>query len=150
MTQVRYSSRLARLIANTTEDDEGCWIWQGRLNRSGGYPIFSERVEGYKNHVATYAHRAVLEEWLGYFFPHDEAGHSRCYKTACINPECLEIQTSAHNLAERRGYAVKTINASWIPVLYPTPAREEAERIEAFLDKVFFGPKVRGRKTCPF
>src|SRR5690349_15111551 len=111
MSQTRYSSRLARLIANTAEDDAGCWLWQGRVNNQG-YPVFAERVEGSTFPVTTYAHRAMLEEWHGYYFPHDEAGHATCYKPVCIRPGCLEVQTRAHNLAERRGYAVRTLGAS--------------------------------------
>jgi len=52
--------------------------------------------------------------------------------------------------AERRGYEVKTIRASWIPVLYPTAAREEAEKIDAFLDAYFAGKTGRKGKKCPF
>jgi len=147
--QVRYSSRLERLIANTKVDEDGCWIWFGRLSRDG-YPMFTERFEDAPHPVKLYAHRAMLEEWHGYHFPHDEAGHTRCYKPACIRPDCLEIQTRAHNLAERRGYEVKTIRASWIPVLYPTAAREEAEKIDAFLDAYFAGKTGRKGKKCPF
>lgn len=147
--RVRYGSRLERLIANTIVDDDGCWIWFGRKDKDG-YGLMAERVEGKEHPVAIRVHRAMLEEWHGYYFPHDEAGHAICYKPACIRPDCLEIQAPAHNLAERRGYAAPKDGKRWIPVLYPTPAREEAERIDAFLDAYFAGKTGRKGKICPF
>jgi len=125
-----YSSMFARLAANTVEDDDGCWIWQGRTNK--GYPVFTRRVPGRAHPVPVYAHRVMLEETTGYLFPHDEAGHYRCFKPLCIRPDCLRIETQAENLSARRGYA--PCAGRWIPVLYPTPARELAERIDLFLD----------------
>jgi hypothetical protein len=62
----------------------------------------------------------MLEEVLRCYFPFDEAGHL-CSNTLCINPDHLEVQTSAYNLAQRRGYAMpKTVvGKPWIPVLFP-------------------------------
>lgn len=78
----------------------------------------------------------MLEETTGYLFPFDEAGHYRCFKPQCIRPDCLRIETQAENLSTRRGYA-PTEAGRWIPVLFPTPARELADAIDEFLDGYF-------------
>lgn len=128
-----YDSRYERLVANTEEDADGCWIWKGRTHR--GYPVFTQREPGRPHPVKRYAHRAMLEEVTGYLFPFDEAGHYRCFKPACIHPDHLRIETSAENLSSRRGYA--PCAGRWIPVLFPTPARQAAEEIDAHLEKYF-------------
>lgn len=130
-----YDSLYARLVANSVETDAGCWEWTGRVNRDNGYPVFTERMPDKPHPVKRYAHRAMLEETTGYLFPFDQAGHYRCYNTACINPDHLRIETSAENLSTRRGYA--PCQGRWIPVLFPTPARELGDQIEAFLDTIF-------------
>lgn len=113
-------------MAHTKEDADGCWIWTGRINNRG-YPVITVRVPGKKNPVKVYAHRAMLEISTGFRFPFDEAGHFNCHKPLCIHPDCLEIQTKAHNLADRRGYAVKDSKACWIPTLFPIEEETEFE-----------------------
>lgn len=121
----RYASLYARLVANTREDEDGCWIWTGRTN--GRYPVFCERQPGKLHPVKRYAHRAMLEEVTGWLFPFDEAGHYRCFKPLCIRPDCLRIETPAENLSTRRGYA--PCEGRLIPVLFPHPRRELDESI---------------------
>lgn len=129
-----YDSLYARLVANTEEADNGCWLWTGRTNRSNGYPVFTAREPGAPHPVKRYAHRAMLEETTGYLFPFDQAGHYRCFNPLCINPDHLRIETTAENLSSRRGYA--PCQGRWLPVLFPTPAREVADRIDDWLDRV--------------
>lgn len=128
MASPKYPSLYARLVANTTVDDDGCWLWTGRTNRSG-YPVFTQRLPGHPHPVKRYAHRAMLEEVTGWLFPFDEAGHWRCYKPRCIHPDHLRIETPAENLSGRRGYA--ECKGRWIPVLFPTPARLAQEEFDA-------------------
>lgn len=127
---MRYASLYDRLVANTVEDEDGCWIWTGRTSRDG-YPIFTQREPGKPHPMARRAHRAMLEIVTGWLFPFDEAGHWRCYKPACIRPHCLRIETPAENLAARRGYA-SNAQGRMIPILYPTPERELDEHLDRY------------------
>lgn len=141
MPRKLYASLFERLVANTREDEDGCWIWQGVKAR--GYPRVSLRKPGHKLPRLVAAHRLMLEIATGWEFPHDEAGHYVCFKPSCIRPDCLRVETSAENLSGRRGYA--DCAGSWIPVLYPT-----AERLlQAAADAAW---EARGRpvKKCPF
>lgn len=130
-----YSTLYERLVANTVladpDDPKSCWLWTGPSSK--GYPQVCVRRPGggrQANPHTRGAHRVMLEEWTGYYFPFDEAGH-KCGNTMCINPLHLEIQTKAHNLAERRGFAAPVAGKSWIPVLFPRadPVAEAIDRI---------------------
>jgi len=131
MTGRKYIDNYHRLVANTVEDEDGCWIWTGQTRR--GYPRMSMRVPGRRSPIQVAAHRVMLEEWTGFYFPFDEGGHYRCFKPLCIRPHCLRVETKAENLSGRRGYA--EAKGRWIPVLFPTPARIEAEEIDAALEQ---------------
>lgn len=131
-----YSTLYERLVANTVLADpdniHSCWLWTGPMGR-GGYPKICVRRPGGGRKTSPHtrgAHRVMLEEITGYEFPFDEAGH-RCGNTACICPWHLEIQTKAHNLAERRGYAAPGGGKPWIPTLFPRadPVADAIDRI---------------------
>lgn len=141
-----YQTLFERLVANTREDADGCWIWTGRTN--GRYPVFTERQAGRPHPVVRYAHRAMLEEITGWLFPFDEAGHYRCFKPLCIRPGCLRVETKAENLATRRILPASG-QGCWIPTLFPTARRLELEAIDAHLDHC---ERHRGRlaKHPPF
>lgn len=112
----KYSSLYERLVANTKVDERGCWVWQGRTR--AGYPAIAVRVPGAgrkRSPRTVGAHRLMLEEFHDVTFPHDEAGHL-CGNPMCINPEHLEVQTKAANMADRWR---KTTDKCMIPVLYP-------------------------------
>jgi hypothetical protein len=138
----RYTTQYERLVANTRVDADGCWIWTGATG-SNGYPRFTERRPGCPHPVKTAAHRRMLEITTGWLFPFDEAGHYRCFKPLCIRPDCLEIQTPAENLSDRRGY--KACEGRMIPVLFPTPGRI----LEALVDRVWESAGELGQE-CPF
>lgn len=127
----QYASLFERLVANTREDGDGCWIWTGRTN--GRYPVFTQRQDGKPHPVKLYAHRAMLEEVTGWLFPFDEAGHYRCFKPLCIHPGHLRIETQAENLATRRTAPAGDVGC-WIPTLFPTARRQALEAIDAHLD----------------
>lgn len=127
MAGVSYGGRYARLCANIVapDNEQACWLWAGNVSHNG-YPQMTVRIPGKPHPVALRAHRVMLEEVLGAEFPFDEAGHL-CYAAACINPDHLEVQAPAFNLADRRGYAARETDARMIPVLFPrTDALQEA------------------------
>lgn len=127
MTRRRYNTLFERLVANTVEDTDGCWIWQGVTRH--GYGAFSARRPGCRTPRQVPADRAMLECTTGWLFPFDEAGHYRCFKPACIHPDHLRIETQAENLSTRRGYA--ECAGRWVPVLFPTPGRELDDAVDA-------------------
>lgn len=127
-----YASLYDRLVANTRETDNGCWVWSGALRNGRG--SVSMRVPESDTPVHVNAGRLMLELRHGYHFPFDQVGHYRCFDPLCINPDHLRIETQAENLSTRRGYA--PCKGRWLPVLFPTSERELAERIEDWLDLV--------------
>lgn len=73
-------------------DAHGCWIWQGRIDRSG-YPVQacgSRRIA---------VHRAVLESKHGKPLG-TQAAHHKCGNTKCVNPDHLQPVTHRENTAE--------------------------------------------------
>lgn len=120
--KVRYRTLYERLVANTVLSDDGpdpCWLWVGIIN--DGYPRFTQRVPWVKHPVKKLATRAMLEEFHQIDFPFDEAGHlPQCPHSHCINPLHLEVQTKAHNMAQRWGQMnTGNAHACWIPTLFP-------------------------------
>jgi hypothetical protein len=138
MSKVRYKSLYERLVANTTVNERGCWIWTRVLRN--GYPCFNAKVLGKQKQLK--ATRAMLEITTGYLFPFDEAGHL-CNDPRCINPEHLEIQTASFNASERSWCRVA--KGCCIPTLFPTQERLLEERIEKI-----WNSKARPSKRCPF
>lgn len=121
----RYRTLYERLISNTVlaepDNPQSCWLWVGAV--TAGYPRFSYRESGSKQRhpKKKLATRAMLEEVHGISFPLDEAGHlPGCQHSRCINPDHLEVQTKAHNMAQRWGQMSKgEAHSCWIPVLFP-------------------------------
>jgi hypothetical protein len=119
---MRYTSLYDRLVANTVleheDNPQSCWLWAGHAGDR--YPKLCVRIDGQPRNV--YAHRTMLEEVHDVLFPHDEAGHL-CGNPRCVNPDHLEIQTRAHNMAEQGSWlgraALVRTDSSWLPVLYP-------------------------------
>lgn len=85
---------LTHLKERTVQDNNGCWIWQGRFEK--GYAGIDNRYRGkrYK-----YAHRLA-------FVLHNDMSvegmdvHHKCAVSACINPGHLMAVTAAANTAE--------------------------------------------------
>lgn len=113
MGRRKYSSLYERLVANTVEDENGCWVWTGTVK--AGYPRIALRVPGRKTPRTFGAHRLMLEEVHDIVFPDDEAAHL-CNNSMCINPAHLEVQTKAANMADRWK---RDTDKCMIPVLYP-------------------------------
>lgn len=138
----KYRSLYERLVANTKlaipDDPNSCWLWTGHM--SCRYPKVTVRVDGKPK--SFWAHRVMLQEYLDVLFPFDEAAHT-CYEPRCINPRHLEVQTRAHNLAERRGCAAPDKGKSWIPVLFP-----RSQWLDDLLESE--GVAYTAGEPCPF
>ena len=80
-------------------DENGCWIWLGRLDRHG-YGRYR-----LKKNKSTGAHRAVYQRLHGAIPPGLDLDHL-CRVTACVNPDHLEPVTRAENL--RRGLRIQS------------------------------------------
>lgn len=145
MSRSKYKSLFERLVANTQLSIEGdagsCWLWTGKHVR--GYGRLNVWRDGKLTSIK--AHRAMLEEFHDITFPFDEAGHYVCHQTLCINPLHLEVQTKAHNLADRRGMGFSCKGASWIPVLFP----RGGEALQAAADRAWDAAGTPGQ-DCPF
>ena len=92
-----YCRFLRGLRVKSTVSANGCWEWQGKLNRnkatSSGYPTIA--FAGRSMQV----HRLVIEaregKPLGVL-----AAHHMCANSACVNPDHLQPVTQRENVAE--------------------------------------------------
>lgn len=101
------------------EDENGCWLWQGTIDREG-YPRIwvGNKVESDK--VTRQAHRVSYEVYVGPIpgdLPLDHvchtddascAGGDSCTHRRCINPRHLEPVTPLENAARQRRSPART------------------------------------------
>jgi hypothetical protein len=84
-----------------TEDENGCWIWNGRRDRDG-YGLMDD-LRG----VPVAVHRVAYGKWVGSIPDGLVVMHS-CDNPPCINPEHLGFGTQVDNLQDMwrkgRGY----------------------------------------------
>lgn len=85
---------LAAIKAKTTLNDNGCWVWAGRLNDQG-YASASI-MGGYKA-----IHRLSLEAQLGCSLGKIQA-HHKCAVRACVNPDHLQPAHQVDNIVEMK------------------------------------------------
>ncbi len=145
-----YDNLYDRLVANTREDEHGCWIWTGP-KAPGGYPKVNVWHDG--KHRTRRAHRVMLEEFHDIWFPFDEAGHL-CNNPSCIKPAHLEVQTKAFNLYVRRVSPYRG-DRCMIPTIFPRnpPAMlpHEEEALDRAVDVGFdSGGESALDDECPF
>lgn len=91
----RYGSLEERLLSNCYVNEEGCWIWLGKLSDKG-YPFLTMRISGRKSPVNRRAHRLSLLVFKGVDAGKDDVDH-RCRVRMCINPEHLQVVTTQEN-----------------------------------------------------
>lgn len=104
----RYASLHERLVANTSEPEngQGCWLWTGSRDR-WGYGRFTVRTPvGPRNRMA---HIAMYESVVGPVPEGMQLDHL-CHNECCINPDHLEPVTPKEN-CRRRDLAYATMNA---------------------------------------
>lgn len=100
---------LQRILDNTTEDENGCWIWN-RSRNSAGYGHFSEDGK------AWLAHRYAYVCVNGYIDDGLVVRH-KCHNTACCHPDHLQAGTNRdnyHDSLERHREACKKQRKTWI------------------------------------
>ena len=90
---------LAALKARTVTSVDGCWVWQGKVDR-WGYPTTGQGM----------GHRLALAAHLGASLGTQPVHHA-CANTRCINPRHLQPVTHRENAAEMlaRGYMAQRI-----------------------------------------
>lgn len=99
------SHRSCSPLARYAVDENGCWIWQGHINRQGyGLLWVGSRTTTRR---LMRAHRVVYEMVRGPVARGLELDHL-CRVRACVNPDHLEPVTHAENL--RRGEGIGAQN----------------------------------------
>lgn len=92
-----HAAVMTMLLSNSSEDGNGCLIWQGRLDRHG-YGIVQTMRDGEKRSTQ-FAHRLMLQAREG----SELAGlhtHHKCNTRACIRPDHLQPVTIQQNNGE--------------------------------------------------
>ncbi len=92
-----------RIRTNVSVDDDGCWIWQLRCMRKGGYGLIT--VAG----GPKLAHRVSYEVFVGPIPSGLQIDHL-CRVRLCVNPDHLEPVTARENIM-RSPFAPAAINA---------------------------------------
>lgn len=115
MPRSPYANLWERLVANTSEPDNGqqCWRWTARLDREG-YGIIDLHVPGLGKNATLKAH-LLLYIWLesgartsdDLFLAYKEHSASGleldhlCGEQWCCNPDHLELVTGSENCRRR-------------------------------------------------
>lgn len=87
-----------RLLERVEVDDNGCWLWQGPINRGGYGGTIRAWQRGWLAHRLAFT--VMVEPIRG-----DNQIDHLCRVRRCINPDHLEQVTQAENL-RRQGAAV--------------------------------------------
>jgi hypothetical protein len=87
-----YERVINRIKRDTTVNANGCWIWQGRLDRSGYGEL---RLKGTPSKTPL-AHRISYEVFVGRIPAGYQIDHL-CRVRSCVNPDHLEPVTPREN-----------------------------------------------------
>lgn len=86
--------KLKRIFDNINYNENGCWLWNGYVNRDGyGMTSFNK-----KQHVLV--HRLIFECYNGPIKKEDIIRH-KCNKPSCCNPDHLLLGTVQDNVNDR-------------------------------------------------
>lgn len=96
------------------EQSNGCWIWQGSFNMSGGgYGQFL-----FAGHMRQ-AHRLFYQLFKGPI-PEKYHVHHKCEDPKCVNPDHLEALGHREHLSRHQSSKLSVIKAREIRCLYGT------------------------------
>lgn len=90
----RYKSMKDRIQRNITEDADGCWIWQRKI-QTAGYGQINLQING--RPVTRLAHRVSYEAFVGPIPTGLWIDHL-CRVRSCVNPAHLEPVTPQQNV----------------------------------------------------
>lgn len=93
-------------------DQNGCWVWNGRLD-GGGYGVYYTPPKIYRK-----IHRVVWELLIGQI-PSKLTLDHLCYVRNCANPEHLEAVTLKENILRGNGPAAKNLRKIQCPKGHP-------------------------------
>lgn len=110
-----------RFYSKVAEDGNGCWVWQGALDRDGYGRI------GYEGRTFA-AHRISYRQWVRPIPSWLQLDHL-CRNPSCVNPAHLEAVTCATNI--QRGDTGRWIRERQLPLrlLFPRPVRTRQLRL---------------------
>lgn len=75
---------VVQFLSRITEDENGCWLWQGMIDKTGGYPRwYAGDTED------RWAHRLAFKLASGVIPPGWHIDHL-CFVRRCVNPAHLE------------------------------------------------------------
>ncbi len=92
-------SIIERIHRNTeTGAPSGCWLWSGKLNRTG-YGLLHVATPGKRTHWVL-AHRAAYQAFNGVCLTSDVHVLHRCDTPACVNPEHMFLGDQLANMRD--------------------------------------------------
>lgn len=107
MIGAKLESMKQRIIRRSILDPNGCWIWQGALDRDG-YGQLKYRDQPNVPSTQMRAHRASYLAFVGPIMGDLTIDHL-CRVRRCVNPTHLEAVTSRENIL--RGVSRSAVNA---------------------------------------
>lgn len=112
------------------EKSDGCWIWQGPVNKArGGYGEFTMRAEGYNS---ARAHIVAYHIYCDDPIPDGGVVRHTCDTPACVNPDHLVLGDQKQNMqdmkergrsAKGEGHSQAKLTAEQVLAIYSDPRK---------------------------